>query len=195
MTATIESLGFTTAGSDGPDESLATLLLDFLKSQPFLFARVIYGDELTLHFGDEVPPKLPRPGKEPAVPLRSRGTHILRLLTSWWLVAGGGHVVGYLPKTPQPLGKPIAVKDAEQTVPIAVGSTVRSVSPIYSPTPLGLFQVGTRLGLSDGSSIDILPRQRESGEAASEELPDWELQLPGGKRLEVGPGEEFKVTA
>src|SRR4051812_41074713 len=54
-----------------------------LVGEPFRFARVSYGDELTLHFGDLGPARSPRLTKRPC------GAYVLGVRASPWLLKAG----------------------------------------------------------------------------------------------------------
>src|SRR4051812_16074990 len=67
----------------GPDDASLRSYLSQLIGEPFLFARVSYGNELQLHFGT------PREAKSPKLRNRVRGSYILGVRGSAWHLKSG----------------------------------------------------------------------------------------------------------
>jgi hypothetical protein len=157
-----------------------------LVGEPFRFARVSYGDELTLHFGDL------RSSKSPKLKKKLYGAYILGLRASPWVLKAGseplvltaGVLVGGVPAA---LGKPLSKEELENR------QFVKPESPVLAAIPFEVKPVnglGLQLRMSDGSTLLILPSPPEPEEPEDEGLPelsDWELLSPGGL-LSAGPG-------
>ncbi len=160
-----------------------------LIGEPFRFARVSYGDELTLHFGDL------RPSRSPKLKDKLYGAYILGMRASAWLLKSGSEPViveagVLLDPISSGLGKPLSKDDLESQTWIKPGSLVLSATP-FVVKPLGSF--GLQLRLSDGSTIAILPTIQEPNQPEEEGLPelaDWDLTSPQGL-LNAGPGLEW----
>lgn len=160
-----------------------------LVGEPFRFARVSYGDELTLHFGDL------RPARSPKLKDRLYGTYILGVRASPWVLKAGNApmVVAAgidLDETASGFGRPVRKEDLEGNPPIQPDSRVLSALP-FAVKPANGF--GLQIRFSDGSAIHILPAPSDAEEGgASEdealpELADWEVISPSGL-LSAGPG-------
>jgi hypothetical protein len=160
-----------------------------LVGEPFRLARVSYGDELTLHFGDL------KPARSPKLKAKPYGAYILGLRGSPWVlkpgsepvVVDGGALVDPLATA---LGTPLRREELEYRTWIEPGSRVLSASP-FLVRPAG--GIGLQLRLSDGSSLSVLPAIPHPDEADDQGLPevaDWELLSPNGL-LKAGPGLEW----
>jgi hypothetical protein len=178
--------------SSGEDLPGLTGFLSQLIGEPFRFARVSYGDELTLHFGDLRPARSPRLGHLPY------GSYILGLRGSPWVLKSGQEPVivadgmspGPLPAEP---GKPLSKEDFEAGSFIEPGSRLLVASPFVVKSADGL---GLQLRMSDGSTLLILPTPPAPDEAEDEGLPDladWELLTPRGL-LSAGPNLGWSFT-
>lgn len=157
-----------------------------LVGEPFRFARVSYGDELTLHFGDL------RPARSPKLKARSYGAYILGVRTSSWILKAGTVPLvlsaGIDPENvPSGFGQPVRNEEIETTEFIQPGSRVLFASAFVVKPANGF---GLHLGFSDGSAIHILPAPSDAEGSEDEALPelaDWELIAPSGL-LSAGPG-------
>ena len=157
-----------------------------LIGEPFRFARVSYGDELTLHFGDL------RPARSPKLKHKSYGTYILGLRGSAWVLKSGSEPVivtdGVVFSPPPPsIGTPLNKEDLE------AGTFIEPESRVLLATPFlvkPVDRIGLQLRMTDGSSLLVVPTAQEPDEPEDEELPelaDWELSSPRGL-LQAGPG-------
>ena len=160
-----------------------------LIGEPFRFARVTYGDELTLHFGDL------RHGRSPKLRQMPYGAYILGLRCSPWLLKFGLEPVILtdvvdlnlsLPSHARPLGK----GELEAGTFIEAESRVLVATPFVVKTPQGF---GLQLRMTDGSSLLVFPAPQEPDGPEDEGLPalaDWELTSPRGL-LNAGPGVQW----
>jgi hypothetical protein len=154
--------------------------------EPFRFARVSYGDELTLHFGDL------RPARSPKLHRQPYGALILGMRGSPWVLKAGSEplvlTAGALPEfVPAKFGKPLSNEELESKQFVEPESRVVLATP-FIVKPVNGF--GLQLRLSDGSSLLVLPTAHEPDDEKDEALPelaDWELLTPRGL-LSVGPG-------
>lgn len=157
-----------------------------LVGEPFRFARVSYGDELTLHFGDL------RPAKSPKLKKQLYGTYILGLRGSPWILKSGSEALvltaGVLTSVGlDGLGKPLDKEELESGQFIDPESRVLAATPFVVKSVSGF---GLELRMSDGSVLLILPTIPGPDEPEDEGLPelaDWELLSPRGL-LSAGPG-------
>ncbi|MGH7171455.1 MAG: hypothetical protein ACRELF_12615 [Gemmataceae bacterium] len=157
-----------------------------LVGEPFRFARVSYGDELTLHFGDH------RPARSPKLRNKPYGSYILGVRGSPWLLKSGSEPLVLTAdldgeNLPNGLGKPIRKEELEANPLISAESRVLTAMP-FVVKPINGF--GLQLRLSDGSSLLILPTLAEAEiEKSTPEiaLADWDLTSPQGL-LSAGPG-------
>lgn len=157
-----------------------------LVGEPFQFARVSYGDELTLHFGALKPAKSPKLKKE-------YGTYILGVRGSPWLLKSGtkpqmiSAEVNLL-QNPGRIGTLISKEALEANPLIQLGSHVTGATAfVVKPTD----GIGLQISFSDGSTLHILPDILEEKDSfnhdALPELSYWELLTPTGL-LSAGPG-------
>lgn len=157
-----------------------------LVGEPFRFARVSYGDELTLHFGDL------RPAKSPKLKKQLYGAYLLGLRGSPWILKSGSAAqlltAGVLtPPGPNGLGKPLRKEELESGEFIEPESRVMAATPFVVKSVNGF---GLELRMSDGSVLLILPTIPEPDEPDEQGLPelaDWEILFPRGL-LSAGPG-------
>lgn len=163
-----------------------------LIGEPFRLARVSYGDELTLHFGDL------RPARSPKLKGKLYGAYLLGLRGSSWIWKSGsesvvitsGAVLG--PATPA-FGEPLSKEKLEAGTFIEPESRVLAALPFVARPVEGF---GLQLRMSDGSSLLVLPTPTEPDEPRGEGLPevaDWELSTPQGL-LGAGPRLEWSFT-
>jgi hypothetical protein len=160
-----------------------------LVGEPFQFARVSYGDELTLHFGDL------KPAQSPKLKAKLYGAYILGLRGSSWVLKCGTEPVVVdggvlLDPGASALGTPLRKEELESIPLIEPRSRVLSAAPFIVKPIDGL---GLQLRFSDGSALSILPTVEEPNEPGDEGLPelaDWELLSPSGL-LSAGPGREW----
>ena len=163
-----------------------------LVGEPFRLARITYGGELTLHFGEL------RPANSPKLPGYFYGTFILGLRASPWLLKSGDGrrlIEGGADFEPPPgRGKPLTNAELAADPLIPPGARVTSAEP-FAVAPSGAF--GLHLGFADGSSFfaqPAAPRPPEPGDEPFPPLADWELTTPAGD-LDAGPGPAWKFAA
>ncbi|MFO0938886.1 MAG: hypothetical protein U0798_20475 [Gemmataceae bacterium] len=153
-----------------------------LIGEKYLFPRMSYGGELTLHFGELCKPK--------SLKLKdlSNGTFILGVRGSTRLLKPGNDQRLVLTQgiseseIRETLGQPVTVEDLESGRFIKPQSVVVSVFAFYVPPFDG---IGFNLKLSDMSDVVILPMSPSKDD---EDISDWELFTPDGMYLAVGPG-------
>ena len=163
-------------------------LTKWLVGRPYLFSREAYQAELTVHFGDR------RPYSSPKMADKSRGTHVLSVRASAWMLQSGtrpvmvSHGLAPLGSDGQPrTGQAINPAVLESGNFVASGATVERAEPLeVQGDPLGRIALTVRL--TDGTLLTILP----SATDPTETLSDWELLTPDGV-LRVGPGFRFTV--
>ncbi len=166
----------------GLQERLAELV-----GEPFRFARVSYGDELTLHFGDL------RHARSPKLRNQPYGAYILGLRGSLWRLKSGVQPI-MLWSGPVPLvesrpvvGRLLTNEEVEKGQFIEPGSRVLMAEPFPVRPSEG---VGLQIKTSDGSSLVVLPSTQEADVEEEKDLPaltDWNLLSARGL-VEVGPG-------
>jgi hypothetical protein len=162
-----------------------------LVGEPFRFARVSYGDELTLHFGDL------RPARSPKLKDRLYGAYILGVRGSSWILKSGSDseplvlTAGLtLDALPPEFGTPLRNEEVESRQFIEPESRVSAATP-FVVKPVNGF--GLQLRMSDGSTLLVLPTVQEPDEPEDAGLPklaDWELLSPRGL-LRADPGPEW----
>jgi len=162
-----------------------------LIGEPFRFARVSYGDELTLHFGDLRPARSPKMKKHPY------GAYILGLRASPWILKSGPDSEPFvvaagviLDAPPAAVGTPLRKEELESREFIQPESRVTAATP-FVVKPVNGF--GLQLRMADGSTLMVLPTAQEPDEPGDEDLPqlaDWELSSPRGL-LRAGPSLEW----
>lgn len=175
----------------GDDPAALQAYLVPLVGEPFRFARVSYGDELTLHFGSL------RPARSPKLAGMQYGEYALGLRASSWILKSG--------TVPVVLWDGVASNRGRSSIASPICNDELEKHPIVSPesrvltaSPITIEEVGRsskrRFGLalhfSDGSWLEVLPDSSEPDRPGDERLPevaDWELLSPYGL-LRVGPG-------
>jgi hypothetical protein len=162
-----------------------------LIGEPFRLARVSYGDELTLHFGDL------RPGHSPKIKNLFYGDYILGVRASPWLIKSkpvGLQVFAGLPRIPPEAVQHVSNEELEQGHFIKPESRVVATD-VFEANPVDR-SIGLQVNTSDGSVFYIIPSTKKSDDVRDEDLPedenlpdlaDWELISPRGL-LSVGPG-------
>lgn len=166
--------------------------LSQLIGEPFRFARVSYGDELTLHFGDL------RPGRSPKLRHKPYGSYILGLRGSSWVLKSGAEPVVIttgvvFEPAPPSFGQPLRKEELEAGRFVEPESRVLAASP-FVVKPVDRF--GLQLRMSDGSTLLVLPTAPGPEEEEDKELPelaDWELATPRGL-LSAGPDLQWSFT-
>lgn len=187
MTTTLVDLRQRRQAGDSDVSGLQAYLAQ-LVGEPFQFARVSYGDELTLHFGDL------RPGRS-ARSAKKYGAYVVGLRGSPWLLKSGSHpsvVTAGVPDVavPASLGEQLRKDDLERGGFITPGSRVLAAVPIALPV-VDSFALEVRL--SDGSVLFALPGgpdgadPKSSSDPEPPEVADWELLAPRGL-LSAWPG-------
>jgi len=176
-----------------PDEFIAPKFfpelqasVDVIIGLPYLFSRVSYGDELTIHFGSE------RKHTHPKLAEKVRGSHVLSVRGSEWMLRSGIKPVivgcGIAPISSD--RKPFNITALESGAFIGQSATVTKASPIPF---LPMNSIGLILDLSDGSSFTIIPTPPCNGDDDDGPEPsDWEL-LTATQWMHVGPGSSIRV--
>jgi hypothetical protein len=160
-----------------------------LVGEPFRFARVSYGDELTLHFGAL------RPARSPRLKNHLYGSYVLGLRASPWVLKSGTVPLVLtsgvsLDPSQRPSGTPLSKEALESGGFIEAESRVVEATPFLVSPAVGF---GLQLRMSDGSTLLALPGTSEPDEPGDEGLPrlaDWELLSPSGL-LKAGPDLEW----
>lgn len=158
-----------------------------LIGEPFCFARMSYGDELTLHFGDL------RPARSPKLAGKMYGAFILGVRGSTWILKSGSEPLVLSVDASDGMngtGTPIAKTELEANPHIQPDARIIAAIP-FAVKPANGF--GLRLRFSDGSELTVLPTGPAANEPEDENLPvlaDWELLTPSGL-LNAGPGLEW----
>jgi len=196
MSATLVDL---TAPHDGDDLGELGGYLQLLVGEPFLFARISYGDELTLHFGSKREARNAR--------LREMGLQYGSVILSargsgWHLKSGVQPVIVTTLLSREFMERAALISKEELSTRefVARGARVLSAAPVPVPYPTNA--VGLSLDLSDGSALFVVP-DGDGGEeddtdpdwaearATAPPLSDWELSTPRGT-LRVGPGRSWR---
>ena len=181
--------------ADASSDGLAGLqaYLAQLIGETFQLARVSYGDELTLRFGDL------RPAPSPKLKGHLYGSFVLGLRGSPWMLKSGSEPLLLtsgidLQAVPAGLGTPIAKEELEAAPLVEPHSRVLSATPfVVRPDEA----IGLELRLSDGSTLRVLPTRPDADEPPDEGLPelaDWELSSPAGL-LSADPGLRWSFRA
>ena len=155
-----------------------------LVGEPFRHARVSYGDELTLHFGDL------RPAKSPKLAGKAYGAYVFGARASRWVLKSGSAPLVQIADRDGDAGQPTRKEDLEANPLIAPDARVTSARAFA----VGLADaLGVELRFTDGSSLRVLPELPEAERPADADLPvlaDWELASPAGL-LSAGPGRRW----
>ena len=152
-----------------------------LVGEPFRFARVSYGDELTLHFGDL------RPAESPKLKGKLYGAYAFGSRGSPWIVKSGSQPLVLAADLDGDAGEPVRKEDLEANPLIAPDARVIAATAFVVKPANAL---GVEVRFSDGSTLRILPTLAEADDPADALLPalaDWELDSPAGL-LSAGPG-------
>ena len=171
-----------------PDVGGLRAYLAQLVGEPFRFARVSYGAELTLPFAAL------RPARSTRSALKY-GAYVLGLRASPWLLKSGSEpsvVTAGIPdqEAPASFGEQLRKEDLEQGAFIAPESRVLTAIPVALPRFDGF---ALEIRLSDGSALFALPGRSDLADADRSvddkalEVADWELLVPRGV-LSAWPG-------
>jgi hypothetical protein len=179
MVAVVDFRG-TTPRTQGGVHGLRQYLFQ-LMGEPFLYARVSYGDELTFHFGREVelPPFRGR--------RRARGSHVLTTRASVWMLKSVPWASLIASDNwPAGVGSPIAPHDLENRPPITPGQRIVWIGAreFFGEGWPGGIELG--LQFSDGSFLEVRPRYDPADPVY--DLADWELFTPYNRYIKAGPG-------
>jgi hypothetical protein len=167
------------------DRDELELLLTQLIGKPFLFFRVSYGDELTLHFGS------PRPYPNPKLKGHTKGSFILGVRASIWFFQPRGRpmlLIGPddVANIPPNRATKLDTKEIESGEYVKPGSLILRATVVQKATGFGL-----ELNLSDDSMLLILPVSTKAEESDDDEVADWEVFTPYNRYLRVGPGNRW----
>jgi hypothetical protein len=183
----VEVLDFKALRVDSDDSRELHSLLRQLLGQPFLFFRVSYGDELTLHLGE------PRSLAHPRSKRLRKGSYILGARSSRWYLRPGTEPSMFVGVDDESEASTrcerIDIREVESRRLVESGSVVASVDVLPSVGGFGL-----SLSLSDRSTLVILPAPppssvEDEGEAVEgDDIADWEIFTPHDRYLRVGPG-------
>lgn len=157
--------------------------------EPFRFARVSYGDELTLHFGDL------RFARSPKLKHKQYGAYILGVRGASWILKSGRKplvITSGAVSNPAPpeFGLPLSKEELENGTFVESESRVLAATPFIVKTVEGF---GLQLQMSDGSTLLVLPTASEPDDEGLPELADWELSAPRGI-LSAGPNLGWSFT-
>jgi hypothetical protein len=163
-------------------EELPSGILSQLVGEPFRFARVTYGGELTLHFGDL------KPAQSSKLKGVMYGAYMLGTRSSPWIVKSRSEKLlsNIQIDVNASFGRQISKQDIEANPLIAPESRITSVASFVVRPAKGY---GLYVRTSDDCAIVILPNESENDAVDEESLPsltDWDLYVPGGV-LRVGP--------
>ncbi len=162
-----------------------------LVGEPFRFARVSYGDELNLHFGDL------RPASSPLLKDKLFGVYILGMRGSSWILKSESVLVADLESSPEFgfMNRPEPLRKDE----LESGQFIKPESLVVAATPFVVRPVngfGLQLRMSDGSGLLVLPTVPEPDGPEDANLPqlaDWHLLSPHGLlRADHGPKWSFE---
>jgi hypothetical protein len=177
--------------SSGDDLPGLQAYLAQLVGEAFRLARVSYGNELTLHFGDLRPARSPKRNGQPY------GAYILGMRASPCVLKAGTEPLviasGVLnPLVPSEYARPIGKEELESSSFIAPDSRVMAATP-FVVEPADSF--GLHLRMSDGSGLLVLPTASEDDDVDGglPVLAAWELLSPGGL-LSAGPGRKWSFA-
>ena len=126
-------------------------LLRQLLGQPFLFFRISYGDELTVHLGES------REYPHPKMRRRRKGSHVLGARASAWYFRPSSQPIMFAgvedPKSDAPsVAQKVDIREIESRPLVEVGSVVSWVDVLPSSEGFGLALV-----FSDRSTLIIVP--------------------------------------
>jgi hypothetical protein len=167
------------------------MYLQQLVGEPFLFFRESYGGELTIHFG------IPKERKSPKLKNRVRGSYVLSVRGSLWMMVAAEKGTLVLSDPPKQVSaaelKKLSPLDIEASPVVSPGSPLVWALPYADDLSGG---IGLALGFSDQTRFIIRPEPPYSAEATSDnedlpEIADWEMYTPIGRCLTVGPGQKW----
>lgn len=163
---------------------LSAILNHALAGKGFLFAKIGYADELTLHFGNPVEYSTPRFGT------KIRGSHIISCRSSTCL-----KIKTVEAKWTEPLSAAMIIrvdKAAIESGAVAGNNTyIIAIVPYIADKSIGI-----NLLLSDHSSLSIIPEKTLSGQIDQEdfqESADCEVLTPD-EQIRIGPGNEWHLV-
>jgi len=165
-------------------------LLNRLVGKPFLFFKVSYGDELTIHLGELVPYLSPK------MKDHKKGAYIVALRASAWVLESGlepGLLYTSGDRLTLRASSRVTTLDWEEieSRPIIRPRAI-VIDIIFEATPAELI-LGLRF--SDGSILMILPdRSADPKDDGEEPLTDWEVFMPRHRVLKAGPGPFWSYT-
>src|SRR5438445_7697546 len=171
------------------------LYLQQLVGEPFLFFRESYAGELTIHLG------IPRERTSPKLQNRTRGSYVLSVRGSLWMMIAVEKRTLVLSDPPKQISaaelKKLSAIDIEKSPLVAPGSQLVWALPHIDDLSGG---IGLALGFSDQTRFVIRPEPPyyEDNSADDEELPeiaDWELYTPIGRYLTVVRGRKWAYRA
>jgi hypothetical protein len=158
------------------------MLLQQLVGQPFLFFKVSYGDELTLHFGPA------QVSSNPKMKRFRRGAYMIGTRASAWLFRPSSQPVllvgleeGVTNASTRIKG--LDIRQIETGDFVRPGSIVSFVKALPTATGFGLLLI-----LSDDSGLHLVPTSGPGEASEGEDIADWEVFTPHERYLRVGPG-------
>lgn len=195
ITADINPTNAETVGPSGePDEQilhLGQVVTYLLTGVPYLYGRQSYGNEMVLHFGTN------RGYGSPKMAGKSRGTHVLSLRGSAWMLKSGSRpaYVGFpvVPSGPS-LSDPRKLDGAalESGAFVTPGARVVHAGPFWTEVPAAGY--GLEVVMTDGTMLLVAPTPPPDENPENlPEIADWEILTPHGF-LEVGPGRAWTFS-
>lgn len=166
------------------------LYLQQIVGQPFLFFRESYGDELTIHLGH------PKERKSPRLKNRVRGSYVVTVRGSLWMMVAAEKGMLILSNSPKELNgaalRKLSFDELEQMPLISPDANVVWATP-FDDLSGG---IALALGFSDHGRFIIRPAPLDPDEVNSEdgelpEIADWEIYTPIRRYLRVGPGQKW----
>lgn len=157
---------------------------------PYLFARMSYGNELTLHFGEQ------RGYTSPKLAGKNRGTHVLSVRGSAWLLISGVSPLmvgcGLVPKdVPADDLKPFNASALECGAIIGGSTRIKAIEPVANVG--GPEAIGLAILFDNGSQFLVIPTPTEYDKDGKPiELADWEFLTPT-ELVKAGPGVAFTI--
>jgi hypothetical protein len=167
-------------------------ILAQLIGEPFLFARLGYAGELTVHFG------VPRPADHPRLLAKGMqyGSHMLAVCASSWVLKSNRWLIAEELDNANPLVEKTSKhgeSDAKNLLVsgelIPFGTRVAAIEPFVSKLSDG---IAVLIELADGSGIVVKPIVEIDPETNQPvDFPDWELKTPLGL-ARIGPGLQWR---
>jgi hypothetical protein len=169
---------------DSADLRLLNAFLGAMTGQRLLKARLSYGDELKLHFGE------PQPAPHPRLASLQRGSWVLATRASRWEAALSrpGLVLdaGVFLSPPAPHTQTATPREMAEYADKLAGAEVGAARAVWSGDRT--LAPGLQLVFTDGSHFTLLPDPSNlPDEGDDEPLADWELFTPYKTYLRVGP--------